>query len=138
MLLMLEDEESRVQRFRAVLHGIEPDLELVLWRNAWTMIREVEPRLLRARIISLDHDFDPVEGNSSDPGPGWDVTKFLSALPPVCPVIIHTSNGPRSTWMEGEFHLGGWDYYRVPPLGENWIELSWHREVRRLLKRRRK
>src|ERR1700676_2503420 len=108
MLLMLEDNAERLQRFAATLRRIEPALPLRVWRSAWAMIREVEPLLPSARLISLDHDLDPEEGESTDPGTGWDVTKFLAALPPACPVIIHTSNGERATWMMGEFELGGW------------------------------
>jgi hypothetical protein len=101
------------------------------------MIRDLEAALPSARLISLDHDLDPEEGQTADPGTGWDVTKVLAALPPVCPVIIHTSNGERATWMMGEFDLGGWKYDRVPPLGDDWIELHWRRVVRRLLRRTR-
>jgi hypothetical protein len=136
MLLMLEDNAERVQRFTAALRRVDPALELRLWRNAWAMIREVGPFLPAARLISLDHDLDPEEGTTEDPGTGWDVTKFLAALPPACPVIIHTSNGDRATWMMGEFELGGWDYHRLPPLGDDWIERDWRRLVRRLLRSR--
>ena len=59
MLLMLEDNAERVQRFSAVLPSIDPVLELKGWRNAWTMIRELEEFLPKARLISLDHDLDP-------------------------------------------------------------------------------
>ena len=136
MLLMLEDNAERIERFTAALSRIDPALPLRLWRNAWTMIREVEALLPAARLISLDHDLDPEEGEAEDPGTGWDVTKFLAALPPTCPVIIHTSNGTRATWMCGEFELGGWEYHRVPPLWDDWIERDWRRLVRRLLRKR--
>jgi hypothetical protein len=136
MLLMLEDNGERVQRFTAALMRIDPMLQLRLWRNAWAMIREVRPLLPTVRLISLDHDLDPEENEADDPGTGWDVTKFLAALNPVCPVIIHTSNQERSDWMCGEFELGGWQYHRVSPLGDDWIERDWFRLVRRLLKRR--
>jgi hypothetical protein len=136
MLLMLEDNVERLQRFRATLQRIDPDLQVRIWRNAWTMLREVEALLPSARLISLDHDLDPEEGETADPGTGWEVTKFLAALPPVCPVIIHTSNGERSTWMSGEFELGGWEYHCVRPLGDDWIEQDWRRLVRRLLRKR--
>src|SRR6478672_5374687 len=102
MLLMLEDNAERVQRFTATLQRIDATLELRLWRNAWTMIREMSALLPAARLISLDHDLEPEEGNRDDPGTGWDVTKVLAELPPACPVIIHTSNGERATWMMGE------------------------------------
>src|SRR5438067_1145779 len=138
MLLMLEDNADRVQRFTAVLRRIDPALELRLWRSAWTMIREVEPLLPSACLLSLDHDLDPEEGDAEDPGTGWDLTKFLAALPPACPVILHTSNGTRADWMAGEFELGGWKSHRVAPLGEDWIERDWRRLVRRLLRRQRR
>jgi hypothetical protein len=137
MLLMLEDNADRIRSFSATLARIEPALPLRIWRNAWTMIREAEPLLPHAFLISLDHDLDPEEGDSTSPGTGWDVTKHLATLPPVCPLIIHTSNGERATWMSGEFDLAGWKYYRVPPIGDDWIEHDWGRKVRRLLKRRR-
>ena len=66
----------------------------------------------------------------------WDGREVLAALPPCCPVIIHTSNGERGTWMMGEFHLGGWEYHRVAALGDDWIEEHWRRVVRRILRRR--
>jgi hypothetical protein len=59
----------------------------------------------------------------------------LAALPPCCPVIVHTSNGERATWMAGEFDLGGWEHHRVLPVGDDWIENDWQRLVRRLLRR---
>ena len=134
MLLMLEDNADRVRRFTATLRRIDPDMSLRIWRNAWTMIREVRAHLPTARLISLDHDLDPEEGDDDDPGTGWDLTQVLAALPPTCPVIVHTSNGERAEWMCGEFELGGWEYHRVPPLGDDWIERDWRRVVRRILR----
>jgi hypothetical protein len=136
-LLMLEDNAERVRSFTAALQRVDPVLTLRVWRNAWTMIREVEPLLPSACLISLDHDLDPEDGIRDDPGTGWDVAKFLAALPPACPVIIHTSNGERSTWMMGEFELGGWKHHRLPPIGNDWIKRDWRRLVRRIMKRGR-
>lgn len=99
------------------------------------MLRELEACLPSARLISLDHDLDPEEGEETDPGTGWDVTKALAAMAPVCPVIIHTSNRERSDWMMGEFELGGWEAHRVAPIGGDWIEHDWAHTVRRLLRR---
>src|SRR5262245_2907069 len=112
MLLMLEDDADRVERFTATLRRIDPAIPLRIWRNAWKMIREVEACLPSALLISLDHDLDPEEGDAADPGTGWELTKYLAAFPPACPVIIHTSNGERACWMCGEFELGGWHYHR--------------------------
>jgi hypothetical protein len=134
MLLMLEDNQERINRFMATLQAIDPTLRLVVWRNAWKMIREVEAFLPSARLISLDHDLEPVEGDEDDPGDGIDVAKFLADRPATCPVIIHSSNVQRSTWMAGEFELAGWRYKTVAPIGENWIEQYWSAVVRKLLK----
>jgi hypothetical protein len=136
MLLMLEDNVERLQRFTGTLRRIDPGLPLRVWRNAYLMIEEMGIYLPTTRIISLDHDLDAEEGSQDDPGTGWELAKVLAALPPICPVIIHTSNGERATWMSGEFELGGWKCYRVPPLGDDWIEKDWRRMVRRLLKQR--
>jgi hypothetical protein len=98
------------------------------------MIREVEPYLPAARLIPLDHDLEPAGGQAEDPGDGIDVARFLAERRPVCPVIIHSSNGRRSDWMMGEFELGGWRCKRVAPLGDDWIEAYWRAVVRKLLK----
>jgi hypothetical protein len=135
MLLMLEDDRDRVKRFTECLRAIDPSLRLVTWRSAKRMIREVEPYLASARLISLDHDLEAREGDDEDPGDGIEVARFLAERVPVCPVIIHTSNGTRADWMVGEFELGGWNYTRVAPIGDDWIEAYWRVVVERLLAR---
>lgn len=134
MLLMLEDDGERIERFTAVLAVIAPSLPLVIWRSAKKMLREVEPFLPSARLISLDHDLEPQEGDEEDPGDGIDVARFLASRRPLCPVIVHSSNGTRSDWMMGEFELGGWKAKRVAPIGEDWIEAYWRVVARKLLK----
>jgi hypothetical protein len=134
MLLLLEDNAERLQRFTQALHAIDPALPLLVWRDAKAMIREVGPHLAAARVISLDHDLEAPPG-TPDPGDGLAVAKFLVSQPVVRPVIIHSSNGERSTWMAGEFELAGWPFWRVAPLGEDWVEVDWRRLVRRLLRR---
>jgi hypothetical protein len=132
MLLMLEDNAERLERFAATLRAIDADLPLQVWRDAHVMIREVEPLLPSATLISLDHDLEPEPG-ASDPGDGLAVVKFLVSQPIVRPVIIHSSNSERSTWMAGEFDLAGWRHWRVPPLGDDWIESDWPLVVQSLL-----
>jgi hypothetical protein len=133
MLLLLEDDRERIGRFQATLLTVAPSLPLKVWRSARQMIREVEPFLPAARLISLDHDLEPAEGDEEDPGDGIDVARFLAVRPPVCPVIIHTSNRSRSDWMIGEFELGGWSSRRVAPIGDDWIESYWGEVVGNLL-----
>ncbi len=98
------------------------------------MIREVEPYLASARLISLDHDLEPQPGYDDDPGDGIDVARFLAEKTPVCPVIIHSSNGNRARWMLGEFELGGWNCRPVAPIGDDWIEAYWEAVVKRILR----
>jgi len=35
--------------------------------------------------------------------------------------------------MIGEFELGGWNYRRVAPIGDDWIESYWRAVVAELL-----
>jgi hypothetical protein len=133
MLLMLEDDTDRIERFTACMRAIDPSLRLVIWRSARKMVSEVEPFLPSARLISLDHDLEPQEGDLEDPGDGIDVARFLASRAPVCPVIIHSSNGTRADWMMGEFELARWRCKRVAPIGEDWIEAYWRHVVKRLL-----
>jgi hypothetical protein len=135
MFLSLEDNMDRLQRFAAVLRRIAPALGVHTWRNAPSMIREVEQFLPQARLISLDYDLDPWEGDARETGDGLEVVKFLVQHRQVCPVIIHSSNRERSNWMAGELELAGWRYYRTAPIDENWIEQHWQRVVRRLLRK---
>ncbi|HEY7325998.1 MAG TPA: cyclic-phosphate processing receiver domain-containing protein [Gemmataceae bacterium] len=134
MLLMLEDNKERLERFAAVLQGIDPSLPIRVWRDAHAMIREAGPLLESALLISLDHDLEEEPG-ASDPGDGYMVVKWLVSQQVVRPVILHSSNVERSSWMAGEFDLAGWRHWRVAPLGDDWIEADWRRIVRRLLKK---
>ena len=135
MLLMLEDDRERIGRFTEALKRVDPALPLVIWRSARKMTREVEAFLPSARLISLDHDLEPWGGDSEDPGDGIDVARFLAGRAPACPAIVHSSNGTRSDWMIGELDLGGWDFRRVAPIGDDWIESYWGAIVRKLLRR---
>jgi hypothetical protein len=132
VLLILEDNAERLERFVAVLQAIDPALPLRAWRDAHAMIREAGPLLASAVLISLDHDLEAQPGGS-DPGDGYMVAKWLVSQPVVRPVIVHSSNGERSSWMAGEFDLAGWRHWRVVPLGDDWVESDWQRVVRRLL-----
>lgn len=130
---MLEDEPERLQRFRVVADRL--GLELISWPSAHRMIAEMGPSLTTAAFISLDHDLEP--DDATDPGDGLDVAKHLAALPPACPVIVHTSNRARGDAMMGELELAGWEHHRVAPIGDDWIEVDWCWHARQLLRGRR-
>lgn len=134
MILFLEDETERMERFTAVLRSLVPEMSIRVWRDAHAMIREAGPLLESAALISLDHDLFPEPGDR-DPGDGYMVAQWLTAQPVVRPVIIHSSNGERSTWMAGAFDLAGWRHWRVAPLGDDWVESDWRRAASLLLRR---
>ena len=59
MLLMLEDDAERVERFTTVLRVLAPGMPLHVWRDAHLLMREAGPLLSSAALISLDHDLCP-------------------------------------------------------------------------------
>lgn len=134
MILMLEDDADRLQRFDAVLRRINPTPQLKTWRNAHAMIREAGAFLATATLICLDHDLEPEPGGC-DPGDGYIVTKWLVSQLIARPVIVHSSNNERALWMVGEFELAEWRFWRVAPIGDDWIEVDWYDSVRRVLRK---
>ena len=75
------------------------------------MIAFLERELESVDLISLDHDLGParlVGEEQLDPGTGRDVTRFLAARPPRCPVIVHTSNPLGREGMVTDLELAGW------------------------------
>jgi len=131
--LILEDNEERVVRFTQVLRAISPELGIVYWRSAKKMMEEVGEYLPRARLISLDHDLEPMPGETADPGDGLEVAKFLAERRPGCPIIIHSSNGDGARRMAGELGLAGCAVKVIAPLGADWVEAYWGWAVRLML-----
>jgi hypothetical protein len=137
MILVLEDNQERIDRFQLVVRALDPSLQLLVWRSARSMILELNQYLSAAKLISLDHDLDPIE-DGSDPGDGLEVVKYLVQQLPRRPVIVHSSNGQRSLAMCGELELAGWRFRQVAPIGDDWIETDWRLAARALLQRGRK
>src|SRR5215212_913141 len=94
-ILILEDNDERIAAFEKTVTLLGDDFELKIWRDAPSMIAECERFFSTTVLISLDHDLNPVAGATTDPGTGLEVAIFLAQLRPVCPVIIHTTNGDR-------------------------------------------
>ena len=117
------------------MRKLSPSYRLVFWRDANRMIGECHEFLADAALISLDHDLNKEHADSPDPGDGVDVAEFLSRLPSICPVILHTSNTDRLWSMHNEFRFGGWQAEHVTPFGTNWIEQSWLPMSRKLLEK---
>lgn len=116
----------------AALASFDSALNTHVWNSAHQMIAEVGDLLSETRLISLDHDLY-LPADEPDPGDGLMVAKHLASRPPVCPVIIHSTNHARARMMEGEFELAGWTCKRVAPVGEDWIRTDWLPAVTRLI-----
>jgi CheY-like chemotaxis protein len=132
-VLILEDDPTRINRFKSVLSGLGSSIDLKVWRSAKEMIKELGNYIQTATLISLDHDLAPIEHGDQDPGDGLDVAKFLASQTPVCPVIIHSSNVSRSDAMEGALELEDWIVKRVAPIGNDWIEIDWVNLAKQLI-----
>jgi len=68
-----------------------------------------------------------------DPGTGLDVADFLSLHPPLCPVILHTSNSDGRLAMQNRLRAGGWTVATVLPREAAWIQASWLPVARKLI-----
>jgi FixJ family two-component response regulator len=123
-ILILEDDDDRVRGFQKALASLGRDFCVRIWRDAPTMIAESPACFAKACLISLDHDLEMVAGES-DPGTGLDVAEFLSLHPPLCPVVLHTSNFDGRLSMHNELRAGGWTVATVPPREADWIQTSW-------------
>lgn len=133
-ILILEDNDERIAAFQRTVAGFGDGFELKVWRAAPSMIAECEAYFPTTTLISLDHDLNPMPEATVDPGTGLDVAVFLCRFVPVCPVVVHSSNTERVYSMLNEFRFVGWKAERVGPIGDNWIESTWLRIARELLK----
>ncbi|WP_390457422.1 cyclic-phosphate processing receiver domain-containing protein [Planctomicrobium piriforme] len=88
-------------------------------------------------LISLDHDLELIPepgGQLVDPGTGVEVSDWLAAQAPSCPVIIQTTNSRAGHQMEDSLRESGWTVQRIVPYsGADWIYEAWSRSVRDLI-----
>jgi ADP-ribosylglycohydrolase len=132
-ILILEDNDERIAGFQSIVASLGSGFDLKIWTSAHDMCRECERYFSDAALISLDHDLNPMSGETADPGTGIDVARFLGDFMPVCPVLIHSSNTDRVYSMHNELRFAGWTVDRVGPIGTEWIQTSWLPRVRKLL-----
>lgn len=137
VVAILEDDPRRVDAMRPVLEELLPACDHVFIANAPDMIRWLGENLWSCVLISLDHDLDsvvPRERQAFDPGCGRDVADFLAKSPPVCPVIVHTTNYDASLGMMRVLGETGWPLRRVYPCDDlAWIARDWAADVRQLI-----
>jgi len=91
---MLEDEEERLVRFKAILSKLGDSVEFRHWRTAQDFIEGFKSAGRTPALICLDHDLFTDHPDDPDPGDGRDVAEFLAAQTPCCHSIIHSSNAP--------------------------------------------
>jgi hypothetical protein len=130
---VLEDNDDRIFGFQAAVASVVPPLDLKIWFDAPTMIAEMPAWFDEVCIFSLDHDLSPRFERAPDPGTGWEVAEFLAGHPPVCPVLIHSSNTERAWSMHNELRFSGWTVDRIGPVGSDWIPTLWLPKVRNML-----
>ena len=137
MIAILDDEHDRIAAMMPLLQRLFPGRTLKTFDNAPDMIVWLRDHLVECILLCLDHDLGPNRtrsGSVFDPGSGRDVADFIATSPPVCPVIIHTTNSMAAPGMEMVLSDAGWSCSRVVPYGHiDWIGESWIEEVQRLL-----
>jgi CheY-like chemotaxis protein len=132
-IVVLEDEERREQVMRSILSESLP-YQAQFFDNAPDMIDWLGSHLAELALICLDHDLGPNRRRSEqvfDPGTGRDVVDFLIQHPPICSVIVHTSNGYSAPGMMFAFEYAGWSAVRVVPYNDlDWITQAWAKAVK--------
>ncbi|MBI1375215.1 MAG: hypothetical protein GC159_21055 [Phycisphaera sp.] len=129
-LLILEDDTTLVDRFRAVLGD---DLHAEFWNDAHRMARRLKRTLPGAALISLDHRLMPPLGMVDDLGDGMTVVRALCTYEPTCPVLVHADEREAATAMVERLTRAGWRATRLEPGGIEWIENDWIEAVRQHL-----
>lgn len=128
---ILEDNAERLCEMRACLADLLPQYEAVYFDDAFAMVDWLRHHLPEVVLISLDHDL-PAD---FDHGTGRQVADFLSVVPPVCPVIVHTSNEFFAPGMLRVLSDGGWPIARVYPHADhNWLKAGWAEQIREFIK----
>ncbi len=125
LVLMLEDDRDRLQRFARILHQHNGSLEFRHWRTAESFIDGFKSITQDPCLICLDHDLFAYSPDEPDPGDGRDVARFLAQNKPCCHIIIHSSNSYAADSMLYTLLDAGWDAEKIAPLGSDWIESFW-------------
>lgn len=123
MLIMLEDDQERIARFKLVLANT--GLTLAYSRTAQDFIRQYLTLGEVPKLIALDHDLFTDNENDPDPGDGRDVAAFLATQPTIAPILIHSTNAVAADSMLFTLADAGWKVDRIAPIGSDWIESFW-------------
>ncbi len=126
LLIMLEDDLDRIERFRAIIARHHPQATLNVSRTAPAFIAAYSRLTEIPDLICLDHDLFTDTPDEPDPGDGRDVSSFLVMQPPRSPTLIHSTNSIAADSMMYSMRDAGWTVDRLLPIGEDWIEADWY------------
>ena len=136
LLLILDDDRERLRSFDQIVPRLGEDWVLKAWRDAPSMISEIETLLDGAHLISLDHDLYRDSPSDPDPGSGRMIADFLSERDPICPVVLHSTNTDAAWGMFNQLTSAGWKVAMVHQLNQpGWIEELWLPVATRLVQR---
>lgn len=134
---ILEDSTDRISGFKACAAKLFPNAQIIVLDQSQQMIEWLKQHLTETLFISLDHDlpYRPLEdGTFLDFGNGMEVADYLSTLPPVCPIVVHSSNDTAAQDMVIALKESGWPCHRVYPCGGDlWISTAWAETVNALI-----
>jgi len=132
-ILILEDNPARVALLQHAISQLGPEFAVKAWNNVLSMRAECEAYFPDTALITLDHDLNPEQGATSDPGTGIEAAQFLGDFLPVCPVIVHSQNTERVWSMFNELRFAGWIVQPAGGMGIDWSEAAWLRCARDLI-----
>jgi CheY-like chemotaxis protein len=136
-IVILEDNAERRAAMQRCLQDRFYQFDAVFFQAAAPMLEYCTQHLDETILIDLDHDLElqPLpDGRCLDPGTGREVANFLAGKKAVCPVIIHTTNGPAGDAMAMVLQDAHWQTHRVVPTDDlEWIPTNWFRVVRRAI-----
>ena len=126
LLLVLDDDRNRLRGFEEIASRLGEGWVVRSWRDASSMLAELDGHLQHAQLISLDHDLYRDSPADPDPGSGRSIADYLAKCKPRCPVIVHSTNTDAAWGMHNVLRSRGWTVELVHHLSQpKWIEELW-------------
>lgn len=132
LIAILEDNADRVAAMTEWLVERLGMYETFVTADPDVMIAILHEREADLLFVSLDHDL--FEGPDPD-ATGMPVAEYLATRPPVCPVVVHSSNTLAAESMVRILKRADWTAQRVIPFEDTaWVGDDWFPTLRRLLR----
>ena len=121
MIFILEDNNERIENFKAALGTIESHVEKTVPES----IEWLSKNKQQITMFSLDNDLYVPE-YQGDEGEGWILCEWIAANLVKHPVLVHSTNIHAADKMRDICEQAGWQYRIIPPYnGFEWIHESW-------------